>query len=114
MDPVDAATGTGPLLAVIVVFSPGPDRVIEAELQVAVGATVGEALAASGLALRHPDLALGTWPCGVWGRPCSHGTLLRDQDRVELYRPLRVDPKEARRRRHLTQRQQRSKALQGA
>ena len=37
---------------------------------------------------------------GVWGRACEPGQVLRDRDRVECYRPLTVDPKEARRLRH--------------
>ena len=37
---------------------------------------------------------------GVWGKPRSADTLLRDRDRVEIYRPLTVDPKEARRQRY--------------
>lgn len=114
MGRVETGDGVGPALCVAVVFSPAAGHVIEAWLQLRVGATVGDALDLSGLALRHPELALGKWPCGVWGRLGNHATLLRDLDRVELYRPLRMDPKEARRRRDLTQRKQRSKAFPGA
>jgi len=41
--------------------------------------------------------------CGVWGRVCSSDTILHDGDRVELYRPLTVDPKIARRERFTRQ-----------
>lgn len=59
----------------------------------AASATVHDALLASGLADPHQDgLAVG-----IWGRRASLGTRLRDQDRLEIYRPLTVDPKEARR-----------------
>jgi hypothetical protein len=34
---------------------------------------------------------------GIWGRACAPGTLLADGDRVEIYRPLTMDPNEARR-----------------
>jgi len=46
---------------------------------------------------RRPEIKLGR--AGVWGRPASPDTRLRDRDRVEIYRPLIADPKEIRRRR---------------
>jgi len=63
------------------------------------GACVRDAVVASGLCLRHrllPDAV----EAGIWGRKQPLQTLLRDRDRIELYRPLRVDPKEARRLRY--------------
>lgn len=89
---------------VTVVFSPAASDVSEVQLSFSSGATVGDALRMSGLARQHPEEALDALPCGVWGRPCGREAVLRDGDRVELYRPLQVDPKEARRRRHATQR----------
>jgi putative ubiquitin-RnfH superfamily antitoxin RatB of RatAB toxin-antitoxin module len=68
-------------------------------LEVAAGATVGQALAASGMLARHPDIDVRVERLGVWGRPATLDTLLREGDRVEIYRPLQVDPKEVRRRR---------------
>ena len=68
-------------------------------LEVAAGTTLGEALAASGMLARHPHIDVGVARVGVWGRPATLGTLLREGDRVEIYRPLQVDPKEVRRRR---------------
>ena len=62
------------------------------------------ALARSGLAERH-GLAADAWKVGVWGRLAPPAQPLRDLDRVELYRPLQVDPKEARRLRYKGQRQ---------
>lgn len=41
-------------------------------------------------------------PCGVWGKRVAEDYLLRAGDRVEIYRPLQADPKEARRRRART------------
>jgi sulfur carrier protein len=41
----------------------------------------------------------GQWTIGVWGRPVTHDYVLRDADRLEIYRPLKVDPKVARRER---------------
>ena len=68
-------------------------------LEVAAGTTVGEAVAASGILARHPDIDVRVNRVGIWGRPAALDTLLREGDRVEIYRPLQVDPKEVRRRR---------------
>ena len=50
--------------------------------------------------LRHGFAASRSTLAGIWGRVQPLDTLLRDRDRVELYRPLLVDPKEARRLRY--------------
>jgi len=68
-------------------------------LSLAAGATAGQAVRASGVLERHPEIDLRHHPIGIHGRVASAGTLLRDGDRVEIYRPLALDPKEARRRR---------------
>ena len=75
-----------------------PGRQFLRELQLDVGATVADAIAASDIAR---DLALdtGALTTGVWSKPCAREAVLHDGDRVELYRPLTADPKEARRRR---------------
>jgi sulfur carrier protein len=80
------------MIAVTVAWSPGPREVQERALQLPEGATVRQALEAAGVDATQYDL-------GVWGRRCDATTLLRENDRVELYRPLRVDPKVARRER---------------
>lgn len=71
----------------------GPTEQIVRELALPGGATVADALHASGLMPRVQAQV------GVFGRPAALSTPLRDGDRVEIYRPLRIDPKEARRRR---------------
>ena len=73
-------------------------------LQLKPGATVAEALCLSGLLEQH-GLSADTVKAGVWGRLREGHTLLRDRDRVEIYRPLVVDPKEARRQRYKRHRQ---------
>jgi putative ubiquitin-RnfH superfamily antitoxin RatB of RatAB toxin-antitoxin module len=65
-------------------------------LELASGARAGEAVAASGLLQRHA-LAAEDWNLGLAGRRIPPDRLLRDGDRVELLRPLALDPKEARR-----------------
>ena len=72
----------------VVRAQPGAAEVIELDLP--AGATVRDALAASGL---RGDRV------GIFGKRVSLDTRLADGDRVEIYRPLAIDPKEARRRR---------------
>jgi hypothetical protein len=90
-------------LRVEVAYSPAPRQVQVVTLELAAGCSVADALRASGLLERHA-LALEGSCCGVWGRVQPLDGLLRDGDRVELYRPLSVDPKEARRLRYKRQR----------
>ncbi|RYF34167.1 MAG: RnfH family protein [Comamonadaceae bacterium] len=78
-------------LQVTVVQSPGPREVREWSIELPAGSTVADALRACGLAIDADP--------GVWGRRADGAQLLRDRDRVELYRPLLVDPKVARRER---------------
>ena len=86
------------LLRIDVVFA-DVDRVLRKSVQVETGATVADAVRASRIA---DDLGANGIDCscvGVFGRVVAPATLLRDGDRVEIYRPLKIDPKEARRRR---------------
>ena len=66
-------------------------------VQLAPGATAADAVHASGILARHPDIDLGRSKLGVYGRLVAPDTRLADGDRVEIYRPLTMDPKEARR-----------------
>lgn len=89
-----------PLLRVTVVWSPAPREVAERELQLPEGATVADAVGASGwLDALPPGDSAARYSAGVWGRAAPPGQRLRDLDRVELCRPLEVDPKVARRER---------------
>jgi putative ubiquitin-RnfH superfamily antitoxin RatB of RatAB toxin-antitoxin module len=85
---------------VTVAYSPRPGEVEEIALQVQEGTTLGDALHRSGLLERHPEIDLAAQKVGIWGRVLPPQTLLRERDRVEVYRPLTVDPKEARRLRY--------------
>jgi len=66
-------------------------------LRLAEGCTAGQALEASGLLERHPELDLRHERLGIHGKRVSAAQALADGDRVEVYRPLVIDPKEARR-----------------
>ncbi len=84
-------------LHVSVVYSPGPREVREVVLDLAAGSTVGQALQASGLLEPFESVDLQTVLVGVWGRRAGMNQTLCADDRVEIYRPLAVDPKLARR-----------------
>lgn len=90
------------MIRVEVVYSPAPGRVESAALDLPPGALLGDALRACA----GPQGWLTRWgvdvaqaDTGVWGRRQPETHRLRDGDRVEIYRPLQCDPKEARRRR---------------
>ncbi|MGY6273833.1 RnfH family protein [Achromobacter denitrificans] len=76
-----------------------PGRVWSRELRLPEGATVEDALAASGFGEAFP--VVRPWECGVgiFGRATEPQARLADGDRVEIYRGLSFDPKESRRRR---------------
>ena len=84
------------VLRIEVVYSPGADRIDLSVLCLPSGATLHDALTASGVLDRH-RLAAHALRCGIHGRAASLEWRLRDRDRVELYRPLQVDPMQARR-----------------
>ena len=86
-------------ITVEVAYCPRPGEADRVALAMSPGSTAGEALAASGLCERHA-LATEGLRLGVWGKLRDADTALRDGDRVEVYRPLTVDPKEARRQRY--------------
>ena len=90
-------------MQVTVVYSPAPRQVIERVLDLPEGATAREALAASALLNDCPELGAAPLDVGVWGRACGPGQVLEEGDRLEIYRPLRVDPKVARRERFARQ-----------
>lgn len=81
-----------PSLRIAVVYSSGPRSVDEKVVVLEEGSTVAQALQCCGLAA-HADTV------GIWGKKAALDHVLRDQDRVEIYRPLTVDPKVARRER---------------
>lgn len=68
-------------------------------LSLPCGATVRDAIAASEIARQHPDIDPATAKLGIFGKLTTLDAPLADHDRVEIYRPLIVDPKLARQRR---------------
>ena len=91
-----------PVIRVEVVYAtPGRQQLVELEL--GEGATVAEAIEASGLAELFGDFEVDPSRLGIFSRKVGPGHVLRNGDRVEVYRPLLVEPKEARRQRALLQ-----------
>jgi putative ubiquitin-RnfH superfamily antitoxin RatB of RatAB toxin-antitoxin module len=80
-----------------VVYCPRPGEADSRTLDLAGPLTVRSVLMASGLLEAHPQIDLDAQPVGVWGRRCRLEDRVREGDRIELYRPLVIDPKEARR-----------------
>jgi putative ubiquitin-RnfH superfamily antitoxin RatB of RatAB toxin-antitoxin module len=68
-------------------------------LEIASGATLRDAILASGVLRRHPEIDLGRQKIGVYGKVKAAEAAAADGDRIEIYRALVVEPKEARRRR---------------
>jgi len=68
-------------------------------LDVAPGTTLHQAIAASGILQEATDIDLSVWQVGIFGKLKPLETVLRERDRVEIYRPLKADPMESRRRR---------------
>jgi putative ubiquitin-RnfH superfamily antitoxin RatB of RatAB toxin-antitoxin module len=91
------------MLRIEVAYSPAPGEVDLSVVMLPEGSTVADALAASGLPQRHPQIRRAEPNVGVWGRICLPDRVLRERDRVEVYRGLLVDPKEARRLRYRAQ-----------
>jgi uncharacterized protein len=83
------------LIAVEVAFAER-DRQTVVRLDLPSGTTVAAAVAAADLPTRHPGMP-DHWVTGIHGRVVETDTVLADGDRVELYRPVPVDPKETRR-----------------
>jgi len=98
--------GSGQPVATIrveVAYSPAPRQVDLQVFMLPLGVTAGQAVLAAGLPVRHPAFDLGGVTVAVWGRAVPPSAVLQDGDRLELCRPLIVDPKEARRVRYRAQ-----------
>lgn len=73
------------------------ERQLLQRLSVAEGTTAREAVLRSRIAEEFPEADVHNAPLGIFGKAVKDDTVLRDKDRVEVYRPLLIDPKEARR-----------------
>ncbi len=76
-----------------------PDRQEVARLQLPEGTTAQQAIEVSGLLAKFPEIDLAKSKLGIYAKLIKPDTVLRDRDRVEIYRPLIADPKEVRKQR---------------
>lgn len=86
------------LIDVEVAYAKPEEQVILA-LKVPEGSSVEQTIKASGVLVRFPEIELSGIKAGIFGNACRMDQILRQADRVEIYRPLLHDPKEARRQR---------------
>ena len=85
-------------LNVEVVYA-GPSQQVVRRVSLPAGSTVMQAIEASGLARDIPGLVVDPSRLGIFSRKAAPDQVVGEGDRVEIYRPLTLDPKEARRRR---------------
>lgn len=76
-----------------------PHEQVLLKVQAQQGATVAEVIKLSGVMERNPDIDLDKNKLGIYGKLTKADAVLRDKDRIEVYRPLLADPKEVRRKR---------------
>jgi putative ubiquitin-RnfH superfamily antitoxin RatB of RatAB toxin-antitoxin module len=76
-----------------------PDASFLVQLDVDADTTIAQAIAASGVLTHFPEIDLARNKLGLFGKLKPADTVLRDGDRIEIYRPLQADPMESRRRR---------------
>jgi putative ubiquitin-RnfH superfamily antitoxin RatB of RatAB toxin-antitoxin module len=86
----------GKMILVEVAFAL-PHRQALISLELPLGTTAMEAARRSGIASQFDDVDLENATLGIFGQIVAHGQVLRDGDRVEIYRPLTADPKAVRR-----------------
>ena len=90
---------TARMLHVAVAWSARPGEAREVDLELRAGASVLDAIRASGAMTGEGAIDISTQAVGIWGRTVALDAPLAEGDRVEIYRALLMDPKEARRRR---------------
>ena len=76
-----------------------PEQQVIIPVQVEQGTTAEQAITVSGILQQFPDIDLASNAVGVFGKICKPDTVLRERDRVEIYRELIADPKDSRKRR---------------
>ena len=86
------------MLQVTVCYATARDEFLRS-MTVAPGTTIGQAIEMSGVLQAYPDINLATQPVGIYAKKQTLDTVLRERDRIEIYRPLVADPKDSRRRR---------------
>ena len=73
------------------------ERQVLLAMQVASGSTAADVIAQSGIHKEFPEVHAEELELGVWGKLVARDYVVQGGDRIELYRALRIDPREARR-----------------
>ncbi|HCA26330.1 MAG TPA: RnfH family protein [Betaproteobacteria bacterium] len=76
-----------------------PEQQTVLQLTAPSGTTLAQAIDLSGILAQFPEIDLGRHKVGIFSKLSKLDTVLRDRDRVEIYRPLIADPKEVRKQR---------------
>jgi len=76
-----------------------PNQQLIVPLQVSLKTTAEQAIKASGILIKFPEIDLAQNQIGIFGKLTKPDTILRNLDRIEIYRPLIADPKEVRKQR---------------
>ncbi len=83
------------MLKISVIYAT-PDKQVEVLLEVEANCTVALAIRRSGILEDFPDLELASLTLGIFSQAAKLDDPLQDGDRIEIYRPLQIDPKQAR------------------
>lgn len=89
----------GELLVEVEVVYAKPEQQVLVALKMPETATVEQAIKSSGMLVRFPEIDLNACKVGIFAKICALDQVLEQGDRVEIYRPLLHDPKDARRQR---------------
>ena len=87
-----------------------PEKQVILPVNVEAGTTIGGAIVQSGIMMEFPDLDIEHSDVGIFGKAVSPGQVLQEGDRVEIYRPLKADPKEVRKARAAAAKERRSQS----
>ncbi|MFC3339000.1 RnfH family protein [Paracandidimonas soli] len=101
-------------LQVELIHAASSGRIWRQTLEVAAGSTIQQALQGSDFHREFPDISQSTLETGIYGQACSPDRIVAEGDRIEIYRPLRFDPMESRRRRAEHKRRQQAQSRKGS
>ncbi|MBT4962719.1 MAG: RnfH family protein [Francisellaceae bacterium] len=79
-----------------VIYIPGDGKQWLEKIELTSGMTVASAIAKTSFYKKYPELSTKDCPVGIWSMQCELSTILKVNDRVEIYRKLILDPKERR------------------
>lgn len=84
------------MITVEVAFAKNAEEQFLVAIQITKDSTVAQAIELSGVLQKYPEIDLSTTKIGIFSKIVSLSDLLKNGDRIEIYRPLLMDPKQAR------------------